>query len=73
MKVKQYSPYVISFDIVAKGNLKQKSKLSREWDALGPFEKCNAPKIVNRKVTATKKKAMHSSVQYETNTLLNNQ
>ena len=64
MKVKQYSPYVINFEIVAKGNLKQKTKLSDVWDKIEPFHVFNNPMTKNKKKNKiTKPKA--SSVIYD--------
>ena len=66
MKVKQYSPFVINFEIVAKGNMKRKAKLSNIWNEIQPQHMFTAP-IINKKdqKKQKQKETMKSSVEYD--------
>jgi hypothetical protein len=71
MKVKQYSPFVISFEVVEKGNLKQRSTLSKEWENMKPSDDFTSPKIIKKNTFVPKERKKQSSVMYDKNTFFN--
>ena len=73
MKVKQFSPFVIDFEIVAKGNMKRKAKISNIWNEIQPQSMFNTPII---KVKKTNKKSqptkplVKESIEFDTKGLV---
>lgn len=68
MRVKQYSPFVIDFKLLEKGNLRQRSRLALVWRNLKSYDNINRPITVK---SAAKRKApprVQSSIAYDTKT-----
>ena len=68
MRVKQYSPFLINFSIVAKGKLKQKRRLSNVLKKLEPNDPLINP-IINKKLTRAskiEKRKTRTTIKFDT-------